>query len=165
MQRVTIIGHIGQDATVKDLGQNQVINFSVAVSESYVNKTTNEKVVNTTWYECAKWGNNTAVAQYLKKGTQVLVEGKPTARSWQKEDGSLISVLGVSVLNLELLGSAKSDNNATTNIPLHDSNNPTNVPSQNQQNPHASTFNPILESTTKIADTSNNGEEHDDLPF
>ena len=112
MQRLTIIGHLGQDAEVKDLGHNQVINFSVAVSESYVNKTTNEKVTNTTWYECAKWGNNTAVAQFLKKGQQVLVEGKPTARSWQKEDGSLVSVLGVSVLNLELLGSAKSENNS-----------------------------------------------------
>lgn len=50
MQRLTIIGFIGNDSEVKDLGQNQVINFSVAVSETYVNKTTNEKVTNTTWY-------------------------------------------------------------------------------------------------------------------
>lgn len=115
MQRLTIIGFIGNDSEVKDLGQNQVINFSVAVSETYVNKTTNEKVTNTTWYECAKWGNNTAIAQYLKKGTQVLVEGKPTARAWQKEDGSLISVLGINALNVTLLGSAKNENSPTTN--------------------------------------------------
>ena len=115
MQRLTIIGFIGNDSEVKDLGQNQVINFSVAVSETYVNKTTNEKVTNTTWYECAKWGNNTAIAQYLKKGTQVLVEGKPTARAWQKEDGSLISVLGINALNVTLLGSAKNENSLTTN--------------------------------------------------
>ena len=109
MQRLTIIGHVGSDAEVKDLGQNQVINFSVAVSESYVNKSTNEKMTNTTWYECAKWGNNTAIAQYLKKGTQVLVEGKPTARAWQKEDGSLVSVLGINAFEIKLLSSTKSE--------------------------------------------------------
>jgi single-strand DNA-binding protein len=149
MQRLTIIGHLGQDAEVKDLGHNQVINFSVAVSESYVNKTTNEKVTNTTWYECAKWGNNTAVAQFLKKGQQVLVEGKPTARAWQKEDGSLVSVLGVSVLNLELLGSAKSENNSQPQA----------------QAPQPQTPTPSSDATANIPNVSNNGEEHDDLPF
>ena len=43
MNRLEIIGHIGNDAEIKDLGSNQVINFSVAVSETYLNKTTNEK--------------------------------------------------------------------------------------------------------------------------
>jgi len=114
MQRLQLIGHLGSDAEVKDLGHNQVINFSVAVSETYVKKDTNEKVTNTTWYECAKWGNNTSVAQFLKKGQQVMVEGKPTARSWQKEDGSIVSVLGVSVLNLTLLGKAESNSNGTS---------------------------------------------------
>jgi len=145
MQRLTIIGYLGQDSEVKDLGHNQVINFSVAVSESYINKTTNEKVVNTTWYECAKWGNNTAVAQFLKKGTQVLVEGKPTARSWQKEDGSIVSVLGVSVLNLELLGGAKSENSSAT------------------QAPQAQSPAPSSEGTN--APATSKEEEHDDLPF
>lgn len=148
MQRLQIIGYIGQDAEVKDLGHNQVINFSVAVSESYVNKTTNEKVTNTTWYECAKWGNNTSVAQFLKKGTQVLVEGKPTARSWQKEDGSLVSILGVSVLNLSLLGGAKSENSSTT------------APQQAQPQNNAS---------ASAMEQSNNAnvleEEGDGLPF
>ena len=141
MQRLTIIGHLGNDAEVKDLGQNQVINFSVAVSESYVSKQTNEKVTNTTWYEVAKWGNNTAIAQYLKKGTQVLVEGKPTARAWQKEDASLVSVLGINALNVTLLGSAKSDG-ATSPQPQ----------AQSQQ-PHNSFVDEPKE------------EEHDDLPF
>lgn len=142
MQRLTIIGHIGQDATVKDLGQNQVINFSVAVSESYINKATNEKVTNTTWYDASKWGNNTSIAQYLKKGTQVFVEGKPTARAWQKEDGSLVSVLGVNVLEIRLLG-GKSENNST----------PQSQPNSQPQ-PEA------LAPSTDYKE-----EEHDDLPF
>lgn len=116
MQRLEIIGHLGNDAEVKDLGQNQVINFSVAVSETYTNKTTNEKITKTTWFECAKWGNNTAVAQYLKKGQQVFISGTPIARAWQKEDGTLVSVLGVNVLSLQLLGSSKSEATAPSTV-------------------------------------------------
>lgn len=110
MNKQEIIGFIGQDAEVKDLGQNQVINFSVAISESYVNKNTKEKVTSTVWFECAKWGNNTSIAQYLKKGTQVYVLGKPNNRAWQKEDGSLVVVNGINVFEIELLGTKKISN-------------------------------------------------------
>ena len=149
MQKTTIIGHIGKDATVNDLGTNQVINFSVAVSESYTNKTTNEKVTKTTWYECAKWGNNTAVAQYLKKGTQVYVEGTPTARAWQNEQGQVIPVLGITVFDLKLLSSGKTEDNSSATQP-HNSNHSTKTPSPNQPNP---------------APMANNQDEPDDLPF
>lgn len=143
MQRLTIIGYVGQDCTVKDLGTNQVINFSVAVSETYINKTTNEKVTNTTWYECAKWGNNTSIARYLKKGQQVFVEGKPTARAWQKEDGSLVSVLGLNAFDITLLGSAKTES----------------APQQEASKAVPQQSNSFVDSNT-VAE-----EEHDDLPF
>jgi single-strand DNA-binding protein len=145
MQRLEIIGFIGQDSVVKDLGQNQVINFSVAVSESYINKTTNEKITNTVWFECAKWGNNTQIAQFLKKGTQVFVSGKPTARSWQKEDGSLISVLGLNVNQIQLLGTKNENFSSTTNEPQQTT----------QQQPP----------TSQMTENPPNSEEHDDLPF
>jgi len=143
MKRIEIIGHIGQDAEVKDLTNNQVINFSVAVSESYTNKSNGEKVINTTWFECAKWGNNTQIAQYLKKGQQVYISGSPTARSWQKETGELVSVLGINVLNLELLGGKKENSESQA---------------QNTEQSNSS-FTP--EQINKAI----SNEEHDDLPF
>ncbi len=133
MQRLTIIGHLGQDAEIKDFKDNQVINFSVAVTESYVDKSTNEKKSNTTWFECAKWGNNTSVAQFLKKGQQVLVEGKPQARAWQKPDATIASSLGINVFDIKLLGSSKSESN---NLPQpHNADHPTNRPPANQSKP------------------------------
>lgn len=117
MNRLEIIGHIGNDAEVKDLGSNQVINFSVAVSETYLNKTTNEKVTSTMWFECAKWGNNTSVAQYLKKGTQVYVSGKPNNRAWVNEQGEAKFVNGINVFDIQLLGSRQESNQSTqTNV-------------------------------------------------
>ena len=145
MQRTEIIGHIGQDAEVKDLGSNQVINFSVAVSESYTNAK-GEKVTNTNWYECAKWGNNTAIAQYLKKGQQVFVSGKPQARAWQKEDGTLVSVLGINVFSLQLLGT-KNDNQPQQQ--------------NNSERPQSATQNSFVDEHKGVASE----EEHDDLPF
>ena len=145
MQRTEIIGHIGLDAEVQDLGSNQVINFSVAVSESYTNAK-GEKVTNTNWYECAKWGNNTAIAQYLKKGQQVFVSGKPQARAWQKDDGTLVSVLGINVFSLQLLG-AKNDNQPQ--------------PQNNSERPQSATQNSFVDEPKGVASE----EEHDDLPF
>ncbi|QCW21173.1 putative single-stranded DNA-binding protein [Flavobacterium phage FCOV-F14] len=145
MNRQEFIGHIGNDAEVKDLGINQVINFSVAVSESYVNKTTNEKITNTTWYECAKWGNNTQIAQYLKKGQQVYIMGKPNNRAWQNEQGDIKVVNAVKVTEILLLGGKQSnDNNAQ----------PQQQPQQPQQAPQP-----------QNNEDFNNSEEHDDLPF
>lgn len=104
MQRIEIIGHIGNDAEIKDFNNNQVINFSVAVSENYTNKE-GVKVSKTSWYECAKWGNQTQIAPYLKKGTQVFVSGAPTARSWVNSNGETIVRMGITVNNIQLLGS------------------------------------------------------------
>ncbi len=137
MNRIEIIGNIGIDAEVKDLGTNQVINFSVGVSESYVKKDTNEKITNTTWFECAKWGNNTQIAQYLKKGQQVYIMGKPNNRAWQNEQGEIKVVNGLLVNEIKLLGRKQSNDNNT------------------QQNKPQSSE----------PSTTTNEEERDDLPF
>lgn len=104
MQKIQIIGHIGGDCEVKDLNETQVINFSVAVSESYNNKA-GEKVTNTIWFECSRFTNNVAVAPYLKKGTQVYIEGKVNNRAWLKEDGTPQVINGINVFEIQLLGS------------------------------------------------------------
>jgi len=123
MNRLEIIGHIGNDAEIKDLGTNQVINFSVAVSESYTNKQ-NEKVTSTMWFECVKWGNNTAVAQYLKKGTQVYVSGKPSNRGWVNEQGEAKIVNGITVFDIQLLGSKTESTQSNATAPAQTQTNP-----------------------------------------
>lgn len=142
MQRIEIIGHLGQDAEIKDFQNNQVINFSVAVTESYTNKS-GEKISTTTWFECAKWGNQTQIANFLKKGQQVFISGKPQARAWTKQDGTLVANLGINVFDIKLLGSSSSNNN----------NN-------------AQQTNTAAAPTANNTNTSNsNDDEHDDLPF
>ena len=102
MNRIEIIGFLGQDSEVKEFQNNQVINFSVAVDDSYKNQA-GEKIEKTIWFECARWGNNVQIAPHLKKGTQVFITGKPNNRAYAKEDGTIVVVNGITVENIKLL--------------------------------------------------------------
>jgi single-strand DNA-binding protein len=109
-QKILIIGNIGNDAIVKDLPSTQVIQFNVATSESWTNKATNEKVTKTTWFQCQSFTNNVAVAPYLKKGTQVMVEGKADNRAYINDRNEIIVVNGIKVDSIKLLGAKNSEN-------------------------------------------------------
>lgn len=80
------IGRLGQDPELKQINQDfKVVNFSMAFSESYTNKS-GEKVENTDWLNFQS-SNRTAevIEKYVKKGDQLYVEGKVKTRSWEKD--------------------------------------------------------------------------------
>lgn len=150
MQEIQIIGRIGKDAEVKDFNNNQVINFSVAVSEKFTNKQTGEITTNTLWFECAKWGNNTSVAQYIKKGGQIFVKGKINNRAWLDQNGTPQVTNGINVFEIELLGS-KDDNQA----PL----------STQQRSPSTAPIIPPVNEQQFQPSSSSGDEEANDPPF
>lgn len=113
MIKLQVIGNLGRDAIVNVVGNTNVINFSVAHSETF--KKDGEKVEKVTWVECAKWGENTNVAPYLKKGTQVYVEGTPEIRTYEKKDGSQGYSMSIRVLALSLLGGGNKDDSNGSN--------------------------------------------------
>ena len=98
MINISFIGTLGKDAEIRDAGSTKVINFSVAVNTGWGDKKT------TIWLECAKFGDKTAIAEYLKKGTKVYIGGEPSLRTWEK-DGKHGASISVRVQEVELLGS------------------------------------------------------------
>ena len=102
MIKLTAIGHLGKDATLKEVGGQNVINFSVAHSEKYKNSQ-GEAVEKTTWIDCSYWTSKTGISPYLKKGTQVYVEGTPEVRLWETKDGKQGASLGLRVYSVQLL--------------------------------------------------------------
>lgn len=103
------IGHIGQDATVTVIdGNRKVINFSVAMTEKWKNAQ-GVQMEHTTWVRCSRFTDNAQVAEYLKKGTQVYVTGKPSTNPWQGQDGQLHADLQCVVMQVQLLGSKRTD--------------------------------------------------------
>ena len=87
-----ILGNIGQDATVSEIAGRFCINFSVAHNQQF---TDNDGVVRkiTTWVNCGYWKDKrekTAIAQYLKAGTYVAVDGIPSHRQYKNKDGQMV---------------------------------------------------------------------------
>jgi single-strand DNA-binding protein len=108
MIKLQVIGNLGKDCVTNSVNGKSVINFSVAHTEKYKDASGMQKE-STIWVECAYWTDRTAVAPYLKKGTQVYVEGAPELRTYTKGDGSFGASLSLRVLNVQLLGSGRSE--------------------------------------------------------
>jgi single stranded DNA-binding protein len=88
MQQITLLGNIGRDAVIRDTNGRKAIGFSVAVNESYKDAQ-GTKVENTTWYNCTIWRDgqqSNRIADYLKAGQQVLVQGQPKPRVYQSQE-------------------------------------------------------------------------------
>jgi len=111
MQQITLVGHLGNDAEVKDIGSTQVINFNLAVTE----KVKNENV--TTWYKCAYFTNTVAIAPWLTKGSLIGLMGRPEIETYQGSDGILRANLKCIVREIKLYSSTKERTAATQQAP------------------------------------------------
>ena len=103
MIKMQIIGNLGKDCIVNTVNGKNVINFTVAHTEKYKDSQGNQQE-KTTWVDCGYWTDRTAIAQYLTKGKQVYVEGKPDVRAYQKNDGTAGASLSMIVREVQLLG-------------------------------------------------------------
>ena len=111
MIRISVIGRLGQDATVNNVNGKTVINFSMAYSEKYKNQQ-GEDVDKTTWVSCAYWTDKTNVSNYLKKGTLIYMEGKPEAKTYLNDKTKeTVAQLHARVTSLQLLSSNKTEEN------------------------------------------------------
>ncbi len=105
MLKLILNGTIGKDAEIKSVGNRKAINFNVAVSMDYKNAQ-GERVERTEWVKTVMWRNenqSTKIAEYLKKGQKVLIEGIPGSEGYQSKDGHIKSSLHVKVKEIEIL--------------------------------------------------------------
>jgi single-strand DNA-binding protein len=85
---VKLIGRLGQDPEIKVLEKgNKLASFSLATSDRYKDKEGKMKD-QTEWHNIVAWGNLAERCEkYLKKGKEVLIDGKLTHRSWEDKNG------------------------------------------------------------------------------
>ncbi len=85
---VQLIGNLGANPEVKNLDSGKTVaNFSIATTDKYTNQN-GEKIQDTTWHNCVAWGKTAEIAEkYLKKGDEVVLEGKLTNRSYEDKEG------------------------------------------------------------------------------
>lgn len=108
---MNITGRLTKDAKVSILSDSrQVVNFSVAINESYKNKK-GDRVEQTTFFECAYW-ISPRVADWLTKGTVVELISSVSARAWTGNDGELRAGLNFNAFNIKLHGAVRSPKGA-----------------------------------------------------
>ena len=89
VNKVILLGNLGKDPEVRHLDTGRAVaNFSLATSEVYKNRN-GDKVTNTEWHNIVLWTPLAEVAEkFLKKGSQVYIEGKIATRSYDDKDGN-----------------------------------------------------------------------------
>ncbi|ELT8232554.1 single-stranded DNA-binding protein [Salmonella enterica] len=109
VNKVILVGHLGQDPEMRYMPNGgAVANLRIATSESWRDKQTGEQKENTEWHTVVIFGKLAEVAgEYLRKGSQVYIEGQLRTRKWQGQDGQdhystevVVSINGV----MQMLG-------------------------------------------------------------
>lgn len=121
VNKAILLGNLGKDPEIRKLDDGRAVaNFSIATSESYKNKA-GEKVTNTEWHNIVLWSPLAEIAEnYLKKGSQVYIEGKISNRSYEDKEGVKKYISEVVGRDITLLGRApesqqQNDSSSTEN--------------------------------------------------
>jgi len=106
VNRVTILGNLGRDPETRTFPSGgQVCNIRVATTETWTDKQTKEKREATEWHSIVFSDRLAEVAaQYLKKGSQVYVEGQLRTRKWTDKDGAERYSTEIRADRMQLLG-------------------------------------------------------------
>ena len=91
LNRVQLIGHLGRDPETRIANNgDKIVSLNLATSESWKDKNTGERKERTEWHRIVIFNQNLAkiAEKYIRKGSQVFIEGKLQTRKWQDRDGN-----------------------------------------------------------------------------
>jgi len=88
LNKVQLIGHLGKDAETRHTPKGAAVaNFSLATTRRFKNQQTGEWQDETDWHDIVLWKPE-GLADYLKKGKQIYIEGRLQTRSWEDQSGN-----------------------------------------------------------------------------
>ena len=107
LNKVILIGHLGADPEVRTMPDgNAVCNLRVATTEVWKDKATGEKREMTEWHRIVLYRRLADIAaQYLRKGSQVYLEGRLRTRKWQDKEGLDRYTTEIEASEMTMLGS------------------------------------------------------------
>lgn len=148
VNKVILVGNLGKDPEVQTFDTYKKASFSLATTESSRDRDGND-VQHTEWHNIVMWRGLAEIAeQYLRKGSQVYVEGKIRTRSFDGKDGLKKFITEIQADNLVLLGGRRDG--GTENA-------------QPQQGSYTS--HPAQPVVPPISEPLSQQTDHDDLPF
>ena len=111
INKVIIVGNLGNDPEIRTMPNGEAVaNISVATSESWTDKNTGERREVTEWHRIVLYRRLAEIAgQYLRKGSQVYVEGRLKTRKWQDNNGQDRYTTEIQGDNLQMLGGRQDE--------------------------------------------------------
>lgn len=119
INKAILVGNVGRDPEVRYLDKNvAVANFTLATTErGYTMQNGNQVPDRTEWHNIVAWRGLAELAEkYIRKGTQLYVEGKIQTRSWEK-DGTKRYTTEIIADTIQLLGKRAEQNDSSPVIP------------------------------------------------
>lgn len=106
VNRVTLLGHLGADPETRYMPNGKAVsNVRIATSEAWKDKATGDPQERTEWHSVVFYDKlGEIVAEYLRKGSQVYVEGKLRTRKWQDKEGKDRYTTEILANELQMLG-------------------------------------------------------------
>lgn len=116
LNRVTLIGHLGRDPETKSMPSGDAVaNFSIATSEEWKDKQ-GEKQSRTEWHNCVSFGKLAdIIGEYLRKGSQVYIEGSLRTRKWQDKEGKDRYTTEILCREMQMLGGKREGGDRSSN--------------------------------------------------
>jgi len=107
VNKVIVVGNLGQDPETRYMPSGSAVtNLRIATNESWKDKQTGEQKDRTEWHSVAMFGRLAEIAaEYLRKGSQVYIEGKLRTRKWQDKDGHDRYTTEIIADEMQMLGS------------------------------------------------------------
>jgi single-strand DNA-binding protein len=148
VNKVIIVGNLGKDPETRYMPSGSAVtNLRIATTESWKDKQTGEAQERTEWHAVAMFGRLAEIAaEYLRKGSQVYIEGKLRTRKWQDKEGKDRYTTEIVADEMQMLGS--KGGGAGASAPP--------AASSNQQRPAA---------VNDSVDSGPPGDFDDDIPF
>lgn len=115
VNKVILIGNLGRDPEIVMFDNVKKASFPLATTEQYRNHE-GVKVDETEWHNIVCWRGLADVAdKFLRKSSQVYIEGKLKSRQWEDKDGNRRRTVEVVAENFKILSRSNKDNNAYNN--------------------------------------------------
>jgi single-strand DNA-binding protein len=107
VNKVIIVGNLGKDPEIRYMPNGDAVtNCTIATTDSWKDKTTGEKKEATEWHRIVFFRKLAEIAgQYLKKGSQVYIEGSLKTRKWQDKEGRDCYTTEIVADSMQMLGS------------------------------------------------------------
>ncbi|GMR20248.1 MAG: single-stranded DNA-binding protein [Gammaproteobacteria bacterium] len=107
VNKVILVGNLGRDPEIRYAASGSAIaNVNIATSETWKDKNTGEKQEKTEWHRVVFFGRLAEiVGEYLKKGSQIYVEGRLQTRKWQDKEGQDRYTTEIVANEMQMLGS------------------------------------------------------------